>query len=239
MENQEKKQKTIYSKTSSERFVDKLIRGKGSFMVRNGSECNELLFDNSHYIFPSKNRIFPSDMIFLFNMVRLDVKKYLSLNDDVIPPIKVNVTEYNYNYQDKNDLITATDLNHAFWRIAFVKGYIRKETYDKGLASKAKAIRLATLSVLGREKKFDTYVDGIKTESFIFKELNEKFRNVYIDIRYSCYYMMYEVSQLLGDDFDCWKTDCIYYRDTPQNRKLVHNYFDKKNMTYKQLVFKQ
>jgi hypothetical protein len=206
-------------------------------MVRNGSECNELLFDNSHYVFPSKNKSFPGDMIYLFNSVRLDVKKYLSENEDVIPVKKVNVSEYNFNYQEKDDLITATDLNHAFWRIAYVKGYIREETYKRGLVSKAKGLRLACLSVLGREKKFDNYVDGQKVDSVVFKELNEKFRNVYIDIRYSCYYMMYELSLLLGDDFDCWRTDCIYYRDTPANRKLVQDYFNEKKMTYKQLIF--
>jgi hypothetical protein len=237
METEEKKSKVIYSKTNSDRFIDKLIKGKGSFMVRNGSECNELLFDDSHYIFPTKNKTFPGDMIYLFNLVRLDVKKYLSENPDFILTPKVNVTEFNFNYQDNDDLITATDLNHAFWRIAFIKGYIRKETYERGLNPKAKALRLACLSVLGREKKFDNYVNGVKTESLVLKKENEAFRNVYLDIRYSCYYMMYELSKLLGDDFDCWKTDCIYYRDTPENRKLVHDYFDRHSMTYKQLVF--
>ena len=47
---------------------------------------------------------------------------------------------------------------------------------------------------------------------------------------------MYECSVLLGDDFDCWKTDCIYYRDTPENVEKVTAYFTSKDMLFKQLV---
>jgi hypothetical protein len=60
---------------------------------------------------------------------------------------------------------------------------------------------------------------------------------VYADIRYSCFYMMYELSKLLGKDFFCWKTDCIYYRNTPKNIKNVQRYFDDREMLYKQLVY--
>jgi hypothetical protein len=60
---------------------------------------------------------------------------------------------------------------------------------------------------------------------------------VYADIRFSCFYMMYELSVMLGEDFDCWRTDCIYYRDTPENRKTVQDYFDEREMLWKQLVF--
>jgi hypothetical protein len=41
---------------------------------------------------------------------------------------------------------------------------------------------------------------------------------------------------MLKDDFESWKTDCIYYRDTPENRKIVHNYFEEREMLFKQLV---
>jgi hypothetical protein len=237
MENQEEKTQRIYSKTNVDRFFNNLVKGKGSFLVRFGSECNELIFDNVHNVFATKNKNFPPKLICLFNMVATDVKKFIKENHFVDVPIKVNVTEYNYNYKDKDDKVTATDLNHAFWRIAYVKGYISKNTYTKGLDPKAKAIRLASLSVLGRGKKFDKYVDGVHAETIMIKEPDEQLKNVYSDIRFSCYYMMYELSLLLKDDFDCWKTDCIYYRDTTKNRKLVHDFFDERNMLYKQLIF--
>ena len=169
-------------------------------------------------------------------MVQSDVNKFLKINPYIDIPPKVNTIEYNYKYNDDIGKITATDLDHAFWRIAYVKGYITKKTYEKGLPSIGKAIRLASLSVLGRGKKFDKYVDGVFKEKIEVKKSDTTLQKVYVDIRYSCYYMMYELSQLLGEDFDCWKTDCIYYRDTPENRKIVHNYFEEREMLFKQLV---
>jgi hypothetical protein len=237
MENQEEKAQRIYSKTNVDRFFNNLIKGKGNFLVRFGTECNELIFDNVHNVFATKNKNFPPEFICLFNMVKTDVKKFLKVNPIVNEPIKVNVTQYNYGYKENDDKLTATDLDHAFWRIAYVKGYISKKTYIKGLDSKAKAIRLASLSVLGREKKFDKYIDGVHKGTITYTEPDETLKKVFVDIRFSCYYMMYELSEILKDDFDCYKTDCIYYRDTPKNRKLVHDYFDERNMLYKQLIF--
>jgi hypothetical protein len=50
---------------------------------------------------------------------------------------------------------------------------------------------------------------------------------------------MENLSQLLGDDFDAYRTDCIYYRDTPENRKKVYDYLDSHGFYYKQLEFEE
>ena len=42
---------------------------------------------------------------------------------------------------------------------------------------------------------------------------------------------------MLGEDFESWNTDCIYYRDSKKNREIVHGFFDMHNMLYKQLAF--
>jgi hypothetical protein len=236
MDNQEEKLKRIYSKTKVDRFYNKLVQGKGNFLVRFGSECNELIFDNVHNVFSTENKNFDSKLICLFNMVQSDVKNFLNINPYIDIPPKVNTSEYNYKYDDEVGSITATDLDHAFWRIAYVKGYITKKTYTKGLPTSGKAIRLASLSVLGRGKKFDRYVDGKFVENVVTKKSDATLQKVYVDIRYSCYYMMYELSQILKDDFESWKTDCIYYRDTPENRTIVHNYFEEREMMFKQLI---
>lgn len=228
--------KRSYSTGRIENFLDKLIRGKGSFVLRKGTEVNELIFDNKLTIFSCGRKNFPPDMIYMFKVVRDDVKRYLKQNPIVsLPPI-VEVSKYNYNYDHDKGKITGTDLNHAFWRIAFIKGYISEKTYERGLVDKAKALRLATLSTLGTERVYDIYKDGVLVEQKIKRAKDEVLLNVYKDIRFSCYYMMHELSVMLGDDFDCYKTDCIYYRDTPKNRAKVHKYFDSKQMFYKQLV---
>lgn len=226
-----------YKKLNVDRTLSKLIAGKGNFYFRRGSECNELVYDGQHRVFKTDSKNFPNSHIFLFNIVQMDCRKFLKKFPFIQLPPKVKVSEFNYKYDDTYGEITGTDLDHAFWRIAYTKGYISKKTYNYGLDEKAKALRLATLSVLGREKKYDKYIDGVHVETVVLKEHDEQLQMVYLDIRYSCYYMMYELSMMLGKDFDCWKTDCIYYRDTPENRSIVHNYFDEREILYKQLVY--
>jgi hypothetical protein len=60
-------------------------------------------------------------------------------------------------------------------------------------------------------------------------------QRVYKLIRFTCFKHMMKVKKMLGDDFIAYKTDCIYYVDTKENRELVNQYFDKNSLTYKQL----
>jgi hypothetical protein len=226
-----------YKRVPMTRMYSNLVEGKGDFLIRRGSECNEIIFDGNHNIYATENKNFDPKKIFLFNLVALDVKKFLKTNPFIELPPKKDVAFYSYTYDLEDGTLTGTDLDHAYWRIAYAKGYISKKTYNYGLDETAKPLRLATLSVLGREKVFEVWEKGEYVESVIHKPKDEQLRMVYADIRYSCFYMMYELSKLLGKDFFCWKTDCIYYRNTPKNIKNVQRYFDDREMLYKQLVY--
>jgi hypothetical protein len=206
------------------------------YLIKKTSESSEIIFSNTKFIFVHSNK-FPSSKLFLFKAVNRDVTKWLENKGQIILPPKHDVAKFNTSYDDSYGEITATDINHAYWRIAYVRGIISEKTYLAGLDNTAKALRLATISVLGRKKSYAMYENGKKSESVTLDEGDEKKRMIYKYIRYFCYQMMYELSIKLGDDFDCWKTDCIYYRNTPENIDLVHSYFDEKEMEYKQLVF--
>jgi hypothetical protein len=212
-----------YKRVSMDNMYNNLVKGKGDFLIRRGTECNELIFDGLHNVYSTENKNFPSNKIFLFNLVTRDVKKFLKTNPFVELPPK--------------GTITGTDLDHAYWRIAYAKGYISKKTYNYGLDDTAKPLRLATLSILGREKVFEKWEKGEYLESITVKKKDEQLRTVYADIRFSCFYMMYEISLLLGKDFFCWKTDAIYYRNNPKNIKIVQDYFNEREMLYKQLFY--
>lgn len=47
---------------------------------------------------------------------------------------------------------------------------------------------------------------------------------------------MMTMAKMLGEDFICYKTDCIYYVDKPENRKMVQEYLDIFGLEWKQLV---
>jgi len=131
--------------------------------------------------------------------------------------------------------IAATDLNHAYWRIALNYGIITERTYYKGLADQFKSVRLAALSTMGMPKKYFKIKNGEITDDFKLTPSDEAMQKVYKLIRLTCYKYMYQVKRLLKKDFLCYKTDCIYYIDTPENRKIVNEFFEKKSLLSKQL----
>ncbi len=225
-----------YVKSGSvDNYIKDLVSKKLSFSVRKASECTEILMDDKHIVFASQSN-FPKKKIYLFNNVKQQVTKWLNTNYVYLPE-KLSSIKYNYDYDTDKGTMCATDLNHAYWRIAYLYGMINEKTYIGGLDTDCKALRLATLSVLGREKKFDNYEKGEIKETYIYQKENVDLKNAFKFIRLTCWSIMKEVSELLGDDFYAWKTDCIYYRESLSNIKAVQDYFDKLDLTYKQLGY--
>ena len=225
-----------YVKSGSvDNYIKDLVSNKLSFSVRRASECTEILMDDKHIVFASQSN-FPKKKIYLFNNVKQQVSKWLKENV-VFLPDEINSIKYNYDYDTEEGTMCGTDLNHAYWRIAYLYGMINEKTYISGLDTECKALRLATLSVLGREKKFDSYENGEIKQSYVYQKENVDLKNVFKFIRLTCFSFMKEASDLLGDDFFAWKTDCIYYRENLKNIKMVQDYFDQFNLTYKQLGY--
>tara|TARA_R110002050_G_scaffold77925_4_gene166312 strand:- start:4134 stop:4835 length:702 start_codon:yes stop_codon:yes gene_type:complete len=225
-----------YVKSGSvDNYIKDLVSKKLSFSIRKASECTEILMDDKHMVFASQTN-FPKKKIYLFNNVKQQVTKWLNTNDVYLPE-NLSSIKYNYDYDTDEGTMCGTDLNHAYWRIAYLYGMINEKTYIGGLDTDCKALRLATLSVLGRQKKFDNYEKGEVKETYIYQKENVDLKNAFKFIRLTCWSIMKEVSELLGDDFYAWKTDCIYYRESLSNIKAVQDYFDKLDLTYKQLGY--
>ena len=220
---------------NADKFLKDLNQKGVSYSIREGSEMTEIYVDDTHYIYASDEN-FPKGKIYLFNVVKIDAERFLKNNKFKVPK-EVNSVHYNYDFDLETNTLTGTDLNHAYWRIAYLMGVISEKTYIRGLSKDCKSLRLATLSVLGREKKFDKYENGELISSFVYKEQNPLLKDLYKTIRLYCYHYMQDASKLLGDDFFCWKTDCIYYKDTEENKKKVRGFFESKNLTYKQLGY--
>lgn len=229
--------KRQFKNFSCDRTFKRLVGGKHNFLIRKGSEVNQIIFGQNHYLFATENKNFDKGKLYLFKMVNDDVKKFIDNNPFIDLPPQKKTQEFNLEYDINLGTLTGTDLDHAYWRIAYVKGYISKNTYEHGLKDdNAKTIRLATLGVLGTEQKFDRYVYGEYVETIVKRRENKAMKMVYRDIRLTCFFMMYELSLQLNEDFESWNTDCIYYRDSSENRKMVHYFFDMHNMLYKQLT---
>jgi hypothetical protein len=213
-------------------LIKVLNERKIDYLMRRTTESTTIIFSDTKFIFPH-NTYFRAGKLFLFKMVKNDVVKWVGDRKSIKPPPKHDPSYYNIDYDDSYGSIVAVDLNHAYWRIAFSYGIISENTYLKGLDPKCKAIRLAALSVLGKKREFIRYMGGEIVETKTLREENKALLGVYTYIRLFCYQMMYDMSKMLGDDFDCWRTDCIYFRKTKKNIKMITKYLGERNFSFK------
>lgn len=220
-----------------ESFLLELIKkNNGNGYIRKGNFSNEIIWDKKSYLFPvsGESKTYNKG-IFLFAMVRKDAKAFLRNGNKLKIPKKYPVNEYNNKFNKFDFKISATDLNHAYWRIAYNLGVITKLTYLKGLDEEFKIVRLAALSTLGSGRDYYVIKDGAITNEVVKIGVDENLNNLYRAIRYTCYKYMQVVKKMLKDDFVCYRTDCIYYVDSAENRKMVREFFKKENMGIKQL----
>jgi len=228
-----------YADKSIQPFLfNRMKEQKADGYLKEGTFTNELVWGNYSYIFSKmpvkKQNVFKKGM-FLFGMVRKDVKLYTQ-NNDIKLPKQYRQIEYRGEINEEIlGKVTGTDLNHAYWRIAYNLGIISDRTYEKGLNDEFKAIRLAALSTLGAKKKYRIIKNGVMTDEYHIVEGDEKLREVYTLIRYTCYKYMAQIKKILGNDFLCYKTDAIYYIDNKENRKKVKSFFVEKDLLMKQL----
>lgn len=215
-----------------QKHINNAKKFKKDFKVRTGNNFSEIFMThaNQRLLFNDESQF--NKGLFLFKMVRTDIETYIQENGEVTPLDELPVNFTNTDYRTSQKTI-GVDLDHAYWRVAYLKGYIQKKTYEKGLASKHyKAIRLSALSSLGRKKVYDVYVQGDFKHQEVVGEI-PYLVDLYNDIRYTTFSIMKEVADLLGEDFYCWRTDCIYFKDLKRNRKLVTETFDSYDLLWK------
>lgn len=224
---------TVLNADTIKHLLKKINQSDGVCYIRKGSFATDIIWQGRRFVFPNPKKS-ARDNMWIFKAVIYDVKLHIgSHNIKERPNLPVNYwNEKNKKYKGK---ITATDLDHAYWRVAFLNEYIRPETYLKGLELKDKSLRLAALANLSSMKEFYIMKNGKVTGETITIKYDPILHKVYSNIRNQCYEHMMNVSQLLGDDFICYKTDCIYYKDSEENREIVQTYLDSVAMEWKQL----
>lgn len=223
--------------TGHEQFIDRLKRRGTSYYLRQGTECVEIVVDEINFFFKKEKR-FPLHFLYLFGLVRKEAGEWTSQKTQIDLPVEHPSVKYNYDFKQGRSKIVGYDVNHAYWRIAKNLGIIRPSTFEKALKPEAKAIRLAALSTMGRSKVYEFYKGGeiFDGKKHITQE-DKLLMDAYKLIRLTCFKIMFDASEILGDDFDCWKTDCIYFRDSEENRKTMSEFFRDNGLTYKLLEY--
>jgi hypothetical protein len=202
-----------------DQLIDNYKQLKKSFKVRESANYIELITSTGQKIYQNKSKRFTGGL-YLFGMVKKDIKNYLEENGEVEPYEELPVNYINTKFDYEKDVI-GMDINNAYWHVALLKGYITENTYEKGLEKEGlKSIRLSSLSSLGKSRVYNVYENGEHKNDEKVKT-NESLQNVYLDIRYSTYGVMREVARELDEDFCSWKTDCVFFHDTKENREKV------------------
>ena len=211
-------------------FIENYTKLKKSFKIRESSNYVEIVHFSGKKLYHNKNKKF-SEGLYLFRMVKYDIKNYLKNNElKLYQELPVNF--FNNEYNKKNNTI-GIDIDNAYWSVAFLKGYITEKTYNKGLEKEGlKSIRLSTLSTLGKKRIYKVFINGEYTHDEEKNE-SEKLQLVYNDIRFSTYGVMCELSEILQEDFYCWKTDCIFFKNTNKNIEIVKKHINNYGLTCK------
>jgi aspartate carbamoyltransferase regulatory subunit len=225
---------TVLRHGQKKTLLDKLKRRKANGYFRAGSFSDEIIWQDRKFLFPSPKKKVSSG-IWVFRSVMHDVRLYIE-NKRIRSKDRLPVNLWNPKLANFRGKITATDVDHAYWRIAFIMGVISEKTYQKGLLIKDKSIRLAALANLSSSKEYNIIKDGVVTKKTKVLKYDPILQKVYNNIRFTCYEHMTIMANMLGEDFICYKTDCIYYKDTIQNRKKIQLYFKENDFKYKQLV---
>ena len=211
----------IYQKDTSE-YLDFIITLKKDFKIRESSNFVEIISSNGQKVISNKNKKF-SKGLYLFNMVKKYIRNFIDDEGFITPFDELPVNFCNDDFDKDTKNIIGYDINNAYWSVAYLKGYISENTYKKGIEKEGlKAVRLSALSCLGKDKMYKVYENGEHKHNELTKG-DKELRNFYLDIRYSTYGVLNDIAIELGTDFCCWKTDCIFFYDTKENRELVKN----------------
>ncbi len=245
----------ISSIASVPALLEKIKKNEGDGYYRDSNKFIETIWDSTCFKAYKKPKSI-DDLIFkkgffLFNMVKNNAMDYLEERKGKVPDFEqypVNFYNYEYDIHKKPNLV-GIDLTAAYWYVARNLGVITEKTFERGLmhikveyngetkkGDLLKAQRLSALSVLGKTKTYYKIIDGVKTKEKVTIGGHEGLDKTYRLIRNTCYLHMHTVMGILGkEEFVSWKTDAIYFHDTPGNRKKVMEYFDSVNLEYKLL----
>ena len=216
-------------------FLDALKKKNIPYYMTKSEQMAKVIANGKEHVFRLK-KTFPNDKMWLFARVKAEAETWVEKNPNFIVPdwFKPSVPlNEDYCDADAEDDLIGLDVKHAFWRIAFTSGIISENTYKAGTREDCKAIRLACLSVLGRQKSYQPYVNGYKSgERVVIRPENKRLREVFHYIRHKCYGYMSNIAERLGDEFYSYRVDEIIFKNTDKNLEMVMKYLDSKNLIY-------
>lgn len=227
----------IFLQGTGELMIKKLSTYNVEYFFSEKEKMNYVVYGNSIFSY-SKSTEFKSGL-FLFGLVKKDLDNWLLNNPN--PTFTENYPPYfisreNNGFKKKK---YSYDINHCFWRIAFINGYISENTYNHGLRLKEKNQSLKqlycmALSVQGQSKTLDGYIGTKKTGKTLTIQKNPIHKEIYNDIRNRTFKIMDKIAFELKADFLEYNVDCITFK-MAKNCKIVEKLLTDENLQFKKI----
>ena len=187
-----------------------------------------------------ENRIEPI-ALGLLSSVKRSFSTYLSKHlDDLIPDEtreytfravpKLNSPIYTnraiFNQINLKDEFFIVDLRHAYWRIAYLKGYISDKLYAAHTSNKENGTKLwrnMALACTIAHKKRIYYIDG---EPILeVSEVCKPYETMYQNIRHTCYNAVGDVQRALQKQVFALRTDAVFVtaEGLEKAKKMLYN----------------
>jgi hypothetical protein len=171
----------------------------------------------------------------LMAQVRASVTRYIKKTNFQVPAIK---KEYPVTFTNRffwesipeNTEFFIIDAKHAYWRIAYLHGYINKKLYEKYAENKEmKQVKNISLSILNSRQKRQ-YYSGNKLTHEIGCDTSLYCR-VYDNIRYFSYNLCGSLRNSLDESCFAYRTDGVFIlKPGLHDAKKI---FEKNNLLYK------
>lgn len=200
-------------------YVKSMSDQKRTFMVGKKRRVKKIIFNNKILVLnKNKNHVKSkkksSEINSLLGQVAMAVNRFIIKSGLVVEKIKqvhlaLAVSRKKYRLMKDGAKFYYVDINHCFWRIAFLKGYIGEKLYEKWANEQGelKTFRNMSLGCIKAPDGRTYYIRGV--ESYEIEEDKTLQCIIYDNIRFTCYNFLGEIAKEVQDDFIAYKTDGI------------------------------
>lgn len=216
-------------------FNDFLIKSKRTFELREKNSSITAVWNKSKNFGGTKRRKISAEewkLMWIYSNVSQSFSRYIKKNPkfEVYAPIQSTVKDQvNIGKLKPGDIFLATDINHSYWRTAYLLGYVSEKLYTKLLDKEYKIYRNKAMACTISSTKVSKYKRGVLTEQRT--EYNLPMRALYNNVRYYSYQSMQNAMLASDKGFLKYKTDCVYY--LPKYKNKVENSLKDRDVGFK------
>lgn len=209
-----------------ENFIKAYQKSKSDFSVVSYGATKKIVYGKNQFIFSGVKGEKKPKGVHLISLVKKDIDKLIkdSYNPttdtfeifNIVPKIpekKPHLTYIHHNNLDffgEGQEALAIDINHCYWRTAFMLGFISPETYKKGIEkTEYKDGRLIAIGTLGKIITVKQYKQGVKVAEYIDNTDYIKYGAFFWAVICHINNIMLELAHELKEDFLMFITDCV------------------------------